>query len=524
MNSGDRQIARGASIVMGGLALSSLIGLLTTMLVSRAFGTQAELDAFYAANRLPELLFMLMAGGALASAFVPTFTGFLTRNDRPGAWRLASAVANLVALVLVAASLLAALGARWLVTTILAPGFSDPAQVDLTVSLMRILLIAPAIFGLSGLVMGILNAHQRFALPALAPAMYRMGWILGLWLLVPGMGIYGLAWGVVLGALLHLAIQLPGLLRLGGRYLPSLGRGNPAVAEVGRLMLPRLLGVAVVQLNFVVNTILASGMPEGSLAALTFAFTLMIMPQAVIGQASAIAALPTFSAQYARGELDSLRGSLGNTLRAVFFLALPASIGLAMLSTPIVAALFERGAFTAHSTEMVAWALIWFALGLVGHSLLEVVSRAFYALHDTRTPVLVGVVAMTLNLVLSLVLWRAFAAAGWMPHGALALANSLATGVECVVLLGLIRRRLGGLQGRRLRPGLMASTASAAVLSLALAGWLLLTQGWLPVAVAAGGVIVGMGVYLGVAVVLGAPEPAALWRAVARRVGRQRNV
>jgi putative peptidoglycan lipid II flippase len=158
---------------------------------------------------------------------------------------------------------------------------------------------------------------------------------------------------------------------------------------------------------------------------------------------------------------------------------------------------------------------------LVGHSLLEIVSRAFYALHDTRTPVLVGVAAMTLNVVLSLILWRAFAAAGWMPHGALALANSLATTIECGVLLGLIRRRLDGLHGRRLRPGLIASTASAGALSLALAGWLLLTQGWPPLAVAAGGLIVGLGVYLGVAVVLGAPEPSALWTAASRRLGRQ---
>jgi len=518
MNSGDRQIARGASIVMAGLALSSLAGLVTTMLVSRAFGTQADLDAFYAANRLPELLFLLMAGGALASAFVPAFTGFLTRADRSGAWRLASAVGNLVVLVLLAASLLAALCAPWLVTTVLAPGFSDPAQVDLTVDLMRILLLAPAIFGLSGLLMGILNAHQRFALPALAPAMYRLGWMLGLWLLVPQLGIYGLAWGVVLGAVLHLLIQLPGVLRLGGRYLPTLGRGNPAVAEVGRLMLPRLLGVAVVQINFIVNTILASAMPEGSLAALTYAFTLMIMPQAIIGQASAIAALPTFSAQFARGELDSLRSSLGNTLRAVFYLALPASLGLALLSTPVVAALFERGAFTSQSTQMVAWALFWFSLGLVGHSVLEVVSRAFYALHDTRTPVVVGVGAMTLNILLSLTLWRVFDAIGWMPHGALALANSLATALECIVLLELIRRRMGALEARRLRPGLLAAIGSAAAMSLCLLGWLNRTQGWPPIAVALGGILLGLGVYLGLSAGLGAPEPRALWRAVRRRL------
>ncbi len=519
LSTGDRQIARGASVVMVGLALSSLIGLITTILVSREFGTQAELDAFYAANRIPEIIFLLMAGGALASAFIPTFTGLLTRNDRRSAWRLASAVGNLVVIVLLLASALAAIGAPWLVTHALAPGFTEADQIALTASLMRILLIAPAIFGLSGLVMGILNAHQRFALPALAPAMYRFGWILGMWLLVPEMGIAGLAWGVVLGAVLHLGVQIPSLLRLDGRYSLTLGSGNPAVAEVGRLMLPRLLGVAVVQINFLVNTILASAMPQGSLAALTFAFTLMIMPQAVIAQASGIAALPTFSAQVARGQLESMRASLGNTLRAVFFLALPASLGLILLSTPIVAALFQRGAFGAQSTDMVAWGLIWFAAGLVGHSLVEIVSRAFYALHDTRTPVLIGVVAMTLNVLLSLALSRVFIQIGWMPHGALAMANSLATALECIVLLVLIRRRLSGLEGARLRAGLLASVAATVTMSLVLIVWGRFTASQSAIQVAIGGILLGIVVYLAVAAGLRAPEPLALWRA-ARRSAR----
>ena len=282
-------------------------------------------------------------------------------------------------------------------------------------------------------------------------------------------------------------------------------------------MVPRLLGVAVVQINFLVNTILASGMPEGSLAALTFAFTLMIMPQAVIGQGSAIAALPTFSEQAARGQMEVLRASLGNTLRAVNFLALPASVGLILLRAPIVEALFQRGAFGADSTDMVAWALLWFAAGLVGHSLLEVISRAFYAMHDTRTPVLVGVAAMSLNILLSLSLAWAFVQIDWMPHGALALANSLATALECVVLLGLMRRRLLGLEGARLRRGLQAAIAAAIVMALSLSLWMRFTAGWSAIAVAGGGVLLGMAVYLAVASAMRAPEPLAVWRALARR-------
>ncbi|MEJ2570709.1 MAG: murein biosynthesis integral membrane protein MurJ [Anaerolineales bacterium] len=390
--SADRRITRAAGIVMIGFALSSLSGLASQVLITNAFGTGARLDAFYTANRLPETLFNLIAGGALASAFLPTLTGFLARNDRKGSWRLTSSVVNLILIILGVLSVTAAVAAPWLVRTILAPGYKDAEQIRLTVSLLRIMLLSPAIFGLSGILMATLNAHQHFALPALAPACYRLGLIFGVLFLVPPLGIFGLAWGTVLGALLHLFVQLPALRMLKPSYQRTLGLEMPAVREVGRLMMPRLLGVAVVQLNFWVNTILASGQPEGSLSALTFAFQLMLMPQAVIAQATAIAALPTFSEQFARGKIEELRRSFSNTLRGVLFLALPASMGLILLRKPIVTLLFERGAFGAQSTEQVSWALLWWGVGLVGHSVLEIIVRAFYAMHDTRTPVAVGAV------------------------------------------------------------------------------------------------------------------------------------
>ncbi|HEY43427.1 MAG TPA: murein biosynthesis integral membrane protein MurJ, partial [Anaerolineae bacterium] len=246
----DRQIVRAAGTVMVGFALSSVTGLVSAMLVSRAFGTNPELDAFYAANRLPETLFNLMAAGALASAFLPTFTDFLTRRDQDGAWSLASAVANLVLVALGSVSLICWLSAPWLVSNVLAPGFKDPSQVELTVSLLRVMLLSPTIFSLSGLLMAALNAHQLFALPALAPASYRLGTIISVLAFVPRYGIHGLAWGVVLGAAMHLVVQLPALRGLGARYDLDLGLRNPAVRQVGRLMGPRLIGAAVVQINF----------------------------------------------------------------------------------------------------------------------------------------------------------------------------------------------------------------------------------------------------------------------------------
>ena len=519
---GSRRIARAASVVMVGMALSSLTGLAATILISHAFGTSSLLDAFSAANRLTEILFNLMAGGALASAFVPAFTGFLARGDRPGGWRLASSIANLIFLVLGLASLLAAVCAPWLVQNVLAPGFRDPGQILLTVRLLRVMLLSPVVFALSGLLMGILNAQQHFALPALAPACYRLGQIFGLVLLVPRWGILGLAWGVVLGSVLHLAIQLPALARFSARYQLTLGLRDASTRLVGALMLPRLLGVGVVQLNFLVNTILASGMPEGSLAAITLAFALMIMPQAVLAQSTGIAALPTFSAQVARGDGAAFRTAVADSLRGLAFLSLPASLGLILLREPIVALLLQGGAFTADSTQMVAWALLWYAAGLVGHSLLEIAARAFYALQDTRTPVMVGAAAMALNVFLSLSLARAFQQWGWMPHGGLALANSLATALECLVLLALLRRRTGGLEAARLRPGLQASLGATLLMGLCLWGWLQLTQSLAPWIRGGAGVLLGAGVYSLAAWALGAPEARHLFLAARRRWNRAR--
>ena len=501
----DQRIARAAGIVMFGFLIASLTGLVRQMFVLAAFGTSAGLDAYFAALRLPALLFSLLAGGALASAFVPTFTGLLTAQ-RAAAWRLASSVANLVFLLLTGFAALVFLLAPWLVTHVVAPGFDDPAQITLTVQLLRIQLLAPILFGLSGLLMGVLNAHQHFLLPSLAPAMSNLGVILGVIVLVPRLGVYGLAWGYVLGAALHLVIQLPGLRHRQARYHATLGLTDPSVRQVFRLMAPRLLSVGIVEINFLVNAIIASGLPTGSLTALTNAFTIMLMPQALIAQSTAIAALPTFSAQAASGALGDLRSTLARTLRGVLFLALPATLGLMLLRTPIVAMLFQRGAFTAESTMLVAWALLWYAVGLPAHAVLEVVVRAFFALKDTLRPVLVSLVAMGLNIVLSLTLTSAFARVGWEPVGGLALANSLATTVEATVLVILIRRRLDGLAWLQIQRGVLAAVGACTVMTIGLTIWIAVSQGRSDLLVGLGGVLLGGGLYYLAARLLRAPE------------------
>jgi putative peptidoglycan lipid II flippase len=519
--SANRRIVRAAGTIMAAVVFGQVVSLLAKILIAHAFGTGMESDAFFTANRFSEILFNLVAGGALGSAFIPTLTSLLTRDDRKGAWRLASALANWVTLIMTLLALLSAIFANEVVRYILAPAFStnNPGEAALTVQLLRIQLPSAVIFGLSGLVMGILNAHQSFLFPALAPSMYSIGLIIGAVVLAPLYGIYGLAAGVVLGACLHLGLQLPNLLRLPDRrYLLTLGLRFPQVSQVARLMAPRLLGVAITQLNFLVNTNLAAAMSPGSLTGISLAFPVMYMPLAAIAQSVAVAALPTFSEQAARGRLDEMRASLAVSLRGVLLLAVPASLGLILLRKPLVALLYQRGEFTPASTELVAWALMFYALGLVAFSIVEIVSRAFYALHDTKTPVFVGVAAMSLNVVFSLVFSELFRRAGWAPHGGLALANSLATYLEAFALLYLMRKRLGGLHGLTILSGLGQSALAALAMGGVVAGWLVLANNAHVVISALGGVAAGAGIYALVLVLLGGSEVRQISGILQRRL------
>jgi len=510
---GKQQIARAAGLVMALFVLSRLLGLVREVIIGAQFGTSADLDAYLAAFRLPDLLFQLLAGGALGSAFIPTFTGYLTRKDRDSAWRLASGVANLVLAAMAVVVALAAALAPWLVREVIAPGF-DPSQQALTARLMRTMLVTPVVFGVSGLVMGALNAHQHFLLPAAAPIVYNLAIIGGALGLTPRFGVTGPAIGVAIGSVLHLLVQVPGLVRFKARYWPLLTLRDPGVREVGRLMVPRVLGLAAVQLNFLINTVLASGLAEGSLSALNFGWLMMLLPQGVFAQAVATAAFPTFSALAARGETDEVRSTLSATLRAIFFLSVPAAVGLLVLRVPLIQLLFQRGAFEASSTEAVAWALQFYALGLPAHAGVEVVARAFYALHDTRTPVAVGVAAMGFNVVLSLILIKPLA------HGGLALANTVATTLELLGMMILVRRRLDGIEGRRLIRALGRVILAAALMGGVMWASLLLVSEGIgetgAVIKAGGGILTGMAVYFGASLAMGAGEIRAVSRWIRR--------
>jgi putative peptidoglycan lipid II flippase len=505
-----RQIARAATLVVALFFISRLTGLAREMIISARFGTTAELDAYLAAFRLPDLLFQVIAGGALGSAFIPVFTGCLARRNLPAAWRLFSAIVTLVLVVMTTVALCAAVAAPWLVHHILAPGFT-PAQQALTASLMRWMLISTVIFGVSGILMGVLNSFQHFLLPALAPALYNLSIIAGALFLAPSLGVYGLVIGVIVGAALHLDVQLLGLWYYRARYTPMLGLGNPLVREVGRLMAPRALGLAAVQLNFWVNTVLASSLASGSLSALNYAWLLMLLPQGIVAQGVATAAFPTFASLEAQGRRTELRRAIAGTLRGVLFLAIPAAVGLFFWRVQLIQLLLERGEFTATSTQLTASALAFYSVGLVGHSVVEIVARAFYSLHDTRTPVIVGVAAMAGNTVLSFWL-RAL-----LGHAGLALANTIATTAEMVILVVILSRRLHGLEWPRLAETVVKASIAAALMAIPL-WWAAHYLVYIPViALAVGGMVVAAVVFLVAAVVLRMPELRIVRGMVSRR-------
>ena len=503
------RIAQAAGLVMGAFVASRALGLAREIVVARQFGTSAELGAYLAAFRVPDFIFNLLAGGALGSSLIPVLADVRARAEEGALWRVTSAIYNLVGLLTTVSAALAFLLAPRL-TRLLVPGYSPEMQV-LTTDLMRIMLATPVIFGLSGISMAVLNAHEHFLLPAFAPIAYNLSIILGAVALAPRWGVYGLALGAVLGSGLHLVIQLPGLIQRGLRWSPILGLRDADVHEVIRLLLPRMLGLAALQLNFFVVVRLASGLYEESLPAINYAFLIMMLPQGVFAMAIATAAFPSFSHLAARKEFSEMAATLGATLQAMVFLAVPAAVGLLVLREPLIRVLLERGEFTGASTRAVAWALQFYLLGLPAYAVVEILSRAFYALHDTRTPVWVSAATVLLNIVLSLAL------VGPMDIGGLALANAVAVNLEMLILLWFIRQRLGELDGRTMLRAVGRVAVASGAMALLLMAFASATAGMNKWMVALGGLALGAGSYGAMSWLLGVDEVRAMSALILRK-------
>jgi putative peptidoglycan lipid II flippase len=431
-------LARSAGIVAGAFVISRMLGLVREVVLARQFGTSEALGAYISAFRIPDLLFLVIMAGAFGSAFIPVFSGLLGEGEEEKAWKLASVVLNLSTLAALVTSGLAWLGAPELVRLVVAPD-APPDIQQLTVECMRLLLLSPIFLGLGIAAKGILEGQDLFTLPALAPVIYNTATILGAIFLGPHIGVLGVAVGVVAGAFGFLLVQVPGLVRSGMRYSPSFNLRTHGLGEVARLLGPRLIGQAAFQINFIAVTNLAWRTGEQSVSAINYAWQLLMLPHGVLALSVSTVILPTLSRLWQQGDRAGFRTTLGGALRPLIFLSLPASVILFAFRTAIVQTLFQTGAFSSQSTALVAAPLGFLAAGLVSYAVVEAMTRAFYAMHDTRTPVIVGVAIVVANLGIGLALLDR------MGYLALALALSLSTTIEAVVLGAVLWRRLGNL-------------------------------------------------------------------------------
>ena len=505
-------LAGAAVIVAAGFLGSRLLGVARSVAIADGFGTSSELGAYWVAFRLPDLVFQLLAGATLGSAFIPTFARYFNRRGEAEAWRLASSVLNLVCLATIVFAVLGVVLAPLLVP-FMAPGLGEDVGREselrsLAVDLTRIMMLSPILFAVSGMFMGILNARRHFLYPALAPMIYNLSIIVAA---LVSDDVRGLAIGVVAGSLLHLAIHLPALRSVGMRYSLIAQWRDSGVRQVARLMAPRVLGLAAVQLNFLITVFFASTISDEAISAVNYAWLIVMMPLGLFGMAISTAVFPLLAEQADTGGEAQVRWTVSQALRLILFLTLPASVGLMILSEPLVTFLFERGAFTAASTDITVSALLFYSAGLFALGGIEILSRGFYALSDTRTPVLFAVLSMVLNLFLSLVLvvGMDFGVRG------LAVALSLASAVEFFLLLRVLSRRLGGLEEGHIVYSVTRSVAATALMAEAVGLFVVLMHasghlntGRLADAFAAlvGGGLIGLGVYFLAAYLLGSEE------------------
>lgn len=460
---GGSSVARNAIIVGGAFILSRILGLVREVVIAAQFGTSADYDAYVAAFRIPDLLFLVVMSGAFGSAFIPVFGGMIARRNSDDAWRLASSILSFTLVALGVVALVTLIFAEQLINWIIAPGLA-PEQAELATRLTRVLLLSPLLLGLGAAFKGMLEAQDQFTLSAYAPVFYNVGIVLGAVALAPAYGVYGLAAGVIAGAVLHAGIQAVGLWRGGMRLRFSLDHHAPGLATVLRLMGPRILGQAAFQVNFIVLTNFASRIGDNSVSALNYAFQLFMLPYGVLALSLSTVIFPLMARQYETGSIAEMKRTLGEALAPLIFLTLPAAVGLYCFRVSIVQILFEVGSFDQESTSLVAEALGYFAIGLGGYAIIEATTRAYYAMQDTRTPVTVAVLSVMVNMGLSWLL------VGPLGHGGLALAISITATLEMLALVVILRRRIGSL-GRALSASVLR-TGIAALLFAPLAFWM----------------------------------------------------
>jgi putative peptidoglycan lipid II flippase len=507
----NTRVVKAAWVIGLATLLSRVFGFIRDMVIAGFFGAGLATDAFFVAFRIPNLLRRLFAEGSLTIAFIPVFTGYLKKSKKQ-ALEFAGIAFTLLSIILVLVSVTGVLLSPWIVR-IMAPGFADiPDKYALTVFLTR--LMFPYIFFISlvALCMGILNSFRRFAAPALAPVILNICMIAAAFLLKDCFGnpIISLAVGVIVGGSLQLAMQFPFLLKVGVRLRPNFHFKHPGIKRIGTLMLPAVFGAAVYQASIFINTILASFLLGGSVSYLYYADRVVQLPLDVFAIAVGTASLPSFSEQVTGGNYEELKDTISFSLRLILFVTIPAMVALIVLRVPIISVLFQRGEFDVASTVFTSQALLYYAVGLWAFSCIRVVVSAFYAMQDTRTPVKIAVAALLVNVIMSIMLMFP------MKHSGLALATSIASAVNIVLLAVILRRKVGRFLKKSFWTSVLKTTLASGVMWLSIMA-VIHTLGWnsegvfgerlLFLVVA---MVVGLAVFALSSLILGSSEAKAL--------------
>ncbi len=466
---GATRLARSAVVIGLATMSSRILGLVRDLALAHVFGASHAMDAYTVAFRIPNLLRDLFAEGAMSSAFVPTFTRVLTLEGRAAAWRLGNLV--ITALLLVTGALvLLGVAFTWPLVSFAAEQYARvPGKLELAVALARVMFPFLTLIAVAVGFMGMLNSLRRFFVPAFSPAMFNIGTLATMAVLIPvfrAQGIrpiFAVAIGTLVGGVGQVLIQWPSLHREGFRFRPLVDFRDPGLREVLTLMGPGTMALAAVQVNVLINTMLATSQGEGAVSWLNFAFRVMYLPIGLFGLSIATAALPSLSRDAARGDRLGMQATFSSALRMMLMLNVPATVGLMVLATPIVALLFEHGSFTARAAAGTATALACYAPGLIGYSAIKLAVPTFYTLRDSRTPVIVGAVSVAFNVALNLFLVRVLGFRG------LALGTAASSLFNALVLMWLLRRRLGGVDGRRV--SLAFAKVALAALVMGAAAW-----------------------------------------------------
>jgi putative peptidoglycan lipid II flippase len=525
--SAHRSLAKAGLLVSGAFLVSRVLGWLRYVVMVEAFGAGRDLDAFLAAFRLPDLMFQLVAAGALSSAVIPIAAALFAAGDESRTWRVVSSIANLMLVALVVLAVVVFVGAPWIVPLI-TPGFvADPAKLQTTIDLTRIMLLSPIFLALGSLATSVLNAQNRFAASVLAPIVYNLAIIAGTIFLAGPLGVAGLAVAVVAGSIGHLLIQVPPLLRLGYRYAPRIDLEDDQARRALVLMAPRAVGLGVTQITFVVVTAIASTFGDGGLSAFQLAFVLLQIPLGVIGVPLGVVVLPALSRDAALGNAEEFAGLVSRALRLLVFVMVPiAGVGI-VLARPLVEVVFGGDDTAPRTLELIALTLQTFLLGLTAHAMIAVLARAFYARQDTRTPVAAAVVSVVFNTSLSVVLGLGLN----LGLAGIGLAIAIGAWIEALILLAILRARAADLSLRPL--GLVAlravaATVAAVAVTLPLAGALRIIGPDAPsrlettlLMLVAGSV--GLAVYLGLAAALRIPELPSIVGVMADLLRRPRR-